>query len=201
MIEKIKNLYRNKVKELFKNTDVLLQNNNINGNHINHVLYLIENEINCAIYNNIVEDESLSSLTLNSELKIKNIFKHSNKQKQSLLTFQDFLFKVRSSLNRLTFLFLLKGAYDKQISILDYIDNICNLVEEKNKKYGSAILNPLPILFKKDEIDVKTLIKLQMNNKLMRMINSKKDDEDAVLDFLGYSILYEIYIHNTFLEK
>lgn len=79
-------------------------------------------------------------------------------------------------------------TYGKNVQKL--ISDICSIVEIKNAKYGNAILDP-PNYFVKSSSDF--LIKVQMNNKLTRILNLHKkntsDEEDAKLDLLGYYVL------------
>jgi len=90
-------------------------------------------------------------------------------------------------------LFQEKDEYQMDMQKLS--SNICSIVEIKNQKYGDAILSP-PDFFVKGSPDF--LIKLQMNNKLTRILtlhpqqNHKPDKEDSYLDLLGYYYLLNI---------
>ena len=70
------------------------------------------------------------------------------------------------------------------------LDNELSTVREmlicKNKKYGDSALNPLGIFAKGNAID---LIKVRIDDKLSRIKNETVDNEDTLLDLLGYLIL------------
>lgn len=157
----------------------------------------IEEVVTTFVYEHIEHTEdSLSSYNKNKNIKIKfSSFKPTTTSISFLNKFDTY--KVY---RQLTILFLIKGMLLSKQSIETYVKALINLVKEKNKKYGSAIINPLPILLSSKELNVELLLKLQMNNKVMRMINNTKEDEDPILDFLGYAVLYEYYSLNKFLK-
>lgn len=61
---------------------------------------------------------------------------------------------------------------------------------EKNEKYGNSAFEPIRV-FAKDTTNLEQ-IKVRMDDKLSRIINEAKDNEDTYLDLAGYLILYMI---------
>ena len=60
---------------------------------------------------------------------------------------------------------------------------------EKNKKYGNSALEPMRI-FSKASTTEQLLVRI--DDKLSRISSGQKDNEDAVLDLIGYLILFRI---------
>lgn len=66
-----------------------------------------------------------------------------------------------------------------------------DLLIEKNEKYGNAILEPMKHF--SHGVSIEHTILSRMDEKLSRIINAGKDDnEDAWLDLIGYCIFYLI---------
>ena len=59
----------------------------------------------------------------------------------------------------------------------------------KNRKYGDSALNPLSIFAKGNASD---LLKVRIDDKLSRIKNETVDNEDTLLDLLGYLLLLRI---------
>ena len=59
----------------------------------------------------------------------------------------------------------------------------------KNKKYGNSALEPKRIFSKADPVEQ---IKVRIDDKLSRMITGTDDNEDTVLDLMGYLVLLRI---------
>lgn len=79
------------------------------------------------------------------------------------------------------------------VNISDFNTELISMLRYKNHIYGNAALNPLPIFV---QIDSPTLIQIQLNNKIMRIMSSSiktEELEDAMFDILGYLILYHIH--------
>lgn len=72
---------------------------------------------------------------------------------------------------------------------IELSQDITKIVEIKNAVYGSAVLNPHDY-FVYGTSDF--LIKLQMNNKLSRILSAEDDNEDAYFDLLGYYYLLTV---------
>lgn len=74
--------------------------------------------------------------------------------------------------------------------IVTACEEICDLLLEKNAKYGDSALNPVRVFSKADPTEQ---LKVRLDDKLSRLRNSPdNEDEDVVLDLLGYLILYRI---------
>jgi hypothetical protein len=78
----------------------------------------------------------------------------------------------------------------------DHIRLICDEVEElllsKNKKYGDSALNPTRIFSKADPVEQ---ILVRIDDKLNRIKQGAgllANDEDVVMDLIGYLILLKI---------
>lgn len=83
---------------------------------------------------------------------------------------------------------------DPQIEFEDdlneILDEIHSILLEKNRKYGDSALNPVRIFSKADASEQ---IKVRIDDKLSRIANQQSDDdEDAVLDLIGYLLLLRI---------
>jgi uncharacterized protein (DUF302 family) len=75
-------------------------------------------------------------------------------------------------------------------AIVAVCNDIKSMLLEKNRKYGDSALNPLRIFSKADTFEQ---IKVRMDDKLNRIKNAQSDeDEDVILDLLGYLILYRV---------
>lgn len=93
----------------------------------------------------------------------------------------------------MTFLKRLIGQ-DVTNSTSSQIINICDKVKflllEKNRKYGDSAVNPVRVFSKADSVEQ---IKVRIDDKLSRLKNQQGDeDEDVILDLIGYLILLRI---------
>ena len=69
-------------------------------------------------------------------------------------------------------------------------DGLKELLLAKNRKYGDAALSPLRVFSKADPVEQ---IKVRLDDKLSRLTNQQSDeDEDVILDLVGYLILLKI---------
>jgi hypothetical protein len=86
---------------------------------------------------------------------------------------------------------MIASAFDTtQDLISKECDNLKELLLEKNRKYGDAAVNPARF-FSKASATEQILVRL--DDKLNRWINRQNDeDEDVLLDMLGYLILYRV---------
>lgn len=76
--------------------------------------------------------------------------------------------------------------------IVNECDAIKKLLLEKNAKYGDSALSPIRVFSKSNSIEQ---IKVRIDDKLKRIQNQATDeDEDCVLDLIGYLILLRIAI-------
>ena len=74
--------------------------------------------------------------------------------------------------------------------IVSYCEFVKAMLLDKNKKYGDSALHPIRIF---SNADTKEQIKVRIDDKLNRIMNRKNnEDEDVILDLIGYLILYQI---------
>ena len=79
---------------------------------------------------------------------------------------------------------------DFQRKIEKVCDEIKELLIKKNQAYGNSALQPLRIF---SQADAGEQIKVRIDDKISRIKNQTgKDDEDAILDLIGYLILYKV---------
>ena len=87
---------------------------------------------------------------------------------------------------------------DKATKIME---DIKNLLIEKNRKYGSSALNPLRIFSKCDKIEA---IKVRIDDKLSRIKNGNIADDnnsDSITDLIGYLVILKIALEEQNEEK
>lgn len=69
-------------------------------------------------------------------------------------------------------------------------DCIKTLLLEKNRKYGNSALQPVRVFSKADPVEQ---LLVRIDDKLSRVRNRQfDDDEDVVLDLIGYLVLLKI---------
>jgi len=81
---------------------------------------------------------------------------------------------------------------DTQAHIALICDQIKELLLEKNKKYGDSALNPTRVFSKADPVEQ---ILVRIDDKLNRVKQGAgllANDEDVVMDLIGYLILLKI---------
>ena len=77
-----------------------------------------------------------------------------------------------------------------QTDICTTLDEIKELLLEKNRRYGDSALNPVRI-FSKGTAEESILVRL--DDKLSRLrTQSIDEDEDVLLDLLGYLVLLKV---------
>ncbi len=64
-----------------------------------------------------------------------------------------------------------------------------DMLLRKNRAYGNSALNPLRIFSRADKLEG---IRVRIDDKLNRLMQGTADDEDVVLDLLGYLLIYRI---------
>ena len=69
------------------------------------------------------------------------------------------------------------------------VNAICDVLIEKNKRYGNSALQPLNIFYKGDAINS---IAIRLDDKISRIKNSSELRKNDMFDILGYLILYSI---------
>jgi hypothetical protein len=83
--------------------------------------------------------------------------------------------------------------YKKSLDSFWSETDMYNLLIEKNKKYGDAVLNPVRIL--SSNISIKDVILSRIDEKLSRLMQDhKNEDEDIVNDIIGYLIFINILL-------
>lgn len=87
---------------------------------------------------------------------------------------------------------------DTQQEIARVCDKVKNLLLEKNIKYGDSALSPLRILSQCSPIEQ---ILVRIDDKLNRIKQGNgllEQDEDVVLDLIGYFVLLKIALDRDF---
>lgn len=69
------------------------------------------------------------------------------------------------------------------------LNTVREMLIRKNKAYGNSALDPLRIFARSDRLEG---IRVRIDDKLNRLAQGKADDEDVVLDLLGYLLIYRI---------
>ena len=74
--------------------------------------------------------------------------------------------------------------------IREECDWIKNFLLEKNRKYGNSAISPMRLFSRASSCEQ---IKVRIDDKLNRLVNLQEDDqEDVILDLIGYFILYRV---------
>jgi hypothetical protein len=74
--------------------------------------------------------------------------------------------------------------------IRNEMDKLTEFLLAKNRKYGDSALNPRRCFSKASPVEQ---IKVRIDDKLSRLENMRDDeDEDVVLDMIGYLVLYRV---------
>jgi len=84
---------------------------------------------------------------------------------------------------------------ETQYNIVAILDKIETLLLEKNRKYGDSALNPTRVFSKASALEQ---LKVRIDDKLSRVRSSQSDeDEDVIIDLIGYLILYMIALEKN----
>lgn len=75
-------------------------------------------------------------------------------------------------------------------AILRECSSLAEMLIEKNIAYGDSAMNPVRVFAR--DIDARAQILVRIDDKLSRIARGHAAGEDAVLDLLGYLILYRI---------
>ena len=81
-----------------------------------------------------------------------------------------------------------------QQDIARVCDRVKNLLLEKNMKYGDSALNPIRIMSQASNIEQ---ILVRIDDKLNRLKQGNNllfDDEDVIMDLIGYYVLLKVAI-------
>lgn len=85
---------------------------------------------------------------------------------------------------------------DTQIKISGICDDIKELLLFKNSKYGDSAINPIRVFSKSSAYEQ---ILVRIDDKLNRITqgdNLLSEDEDVIMDLIGYLVLLKIAIVN-----
>ena len=83
---------------------------------------------------------------------------------------------------------------ETQKEIARVCDKVKNLLLEKNMKYGDSALNPIRIMSQASNIEQ---ILVRIDDKLNRLKQGNNllfDDEDVIMDLIGYYVLLKVAI-------
>lgn len=78
---------------------------------------------------------------------------------------------------------------DFSIEVSEVLDEVEALLNRKNKAYGNSALEPVRVFSTADPVEQ---IKVRIDDKLSRLKSSTDDNEDTVLDLMGYLVLLRI---------
>ena len=87
-----------------------------------------------------------------------------------------------------------EGKMNTQEEIAKVCDDLKNLLQEKNEKYGDSALNPVRVFSKASPVEQ---ILVRMDDKISRLQRGaglREVEEDAIVDLLGYLVLLKIAI-------
>jgi hypothetical protein len=78
----------------------------------------------------------------------------------------------------------------------EVLDEIQELLLQKNEKYGNSALEPLGVFSK---LSAKEGLLIRIDDKLKRIKNGSldRDDEDVVNDLIGYLVLLKIHANQA----
>lgn len=81
---------------------------------------------------------------------------------------------------------------DSQQEIARVCDNVKNLLLEKNLKYGDSALNPIRIMSSASNVE-QILVRIDDKlNRLKQGDNLLFEDEDVIMDLIGYYVLLKV---------
>jgi hypothetical protein len=80
-----------------------------------------------------------------------------------------------------------RKVFEERVVLI--LTSIETMLFEKNRLYGNSALEPLRIFSK---ADAKEQIKVRIDDKLSRIAKGTNDNEDAVMDLIGYLILLKL---------
>ena len=76
---------------------------------------------------------------------------------------------------------------DTAEQILSVCTEVCELLVEKNRRYGDSALNPLRVF---SAADTTEQLRVRIDDKLSRIASAQCDeDEDVIIDLIGYLVL------------
>lgn len=82
------------------------------------------------------------------------------------------------------------NTIDTETRIRAVCEELSNMLCEKNRRYGDSALSPIRVFSKAPTLEQ---IRVRIDDKIKRIQNqTPEDDEDAVLDLIGYLILLRV---------
>ena len=85
---------------------------------------------------------------------------------------------------------------DTQSRIKEVCDDVKELLLYKNSKYGDSAISPVRI-FSQSSAHEQILVRIDDKlNRIMKGKNLLEDDEDVIMDLIGYLVLLKIALAN-----
>lgn len=85
---------------------------------------------------------------------------------------------------------------DTQRRISSICDDVKELLLFKNQRYGNSALEPIRIFSKSSSVE-QILVRIDDKlNRIMKGVGIVEDDEDVVMDLIGYLILLKMALEN-----
>lgn len=82
-------------------------------------------------------------------------------------------------------------ATDFEIALRKEIEDVYQLLCDKNRKYGNSVIEPVRVFSKASPLEQ---IRVRMDDKISRLMSAQVDDnEDAKFDLLGYLLIERVY--------
>lgn len=81
----------------------------------------------------------------------------------------------------------MSNTFEQNVDLV--LTEIEAMLLSKNKKYGNSALDPKRIF---SDANASEQIKVRIDDKLSRMSAGTKDNEDTVMDLMGYLVLLKI---------
>ena len=85
---------------------------------------------------------------------------------------------------------------DTQKRISSICDDVKELLLFKNQRYGNSALEPIRVFSKSSSVE-QILVRIDDKlNRFMKGVGLVEDDEDVVMDLIGYLILLKMALEN-----
>jgi|TARA_R100000005_G_C5000331_1_gene207188 hypothetical protein len=85
---------------------------------------------------------------------------------------------------------------DTQKRISSICDDVKELLLFKNQRYGNSALEPIRVFSKSSSVE-QILVRIDDKlNRIMKGVGLVEDDEDVVMDLIGYLILLKMALEN-----
>lgn len=73
--------------------------------------------------------------------------------------------------------------------VREVLDGVCDLLVAKNAQYGDSALSPIRIMSRAAPTEQ---LRVRIDDKLSRLAHGVGDQEDTVLDLIGYLVMLRI---------